>query len=317
VNWLELSVQTDHEAAEAVVELFNRYGRGGAVVEIPVDCYEHDLATAGLPSGVVVKTYLPQDGTCSELRTKLEEGLWHLAQIYPIPEPVFRDLAEEDWANAWKKQYHPLRVGRRILIVPVWEEHVPQPDDLIIWLEPGMAFGTGLHPTTRLCLQALETHLVPSATVLDVGTGSGILAVAAAKLGAASVLAVDADPVAVPVAQENTERNGVADRVTVRHASLPGGTFRTWLPTSTENEDGIPLLTSGLYDLVVINILAPVITGMAPALGARTAPTGRLIAAGLIEDQEAGLRAALQAEHFRFVDRLQEKDWVALVAERE
>ena len=175
-----------------------------------MDCFEYELAAAPPPSTVIVKTYLPLDGTAGEAQRRLEEGLWHLGQIYPIPDPVIRELAEEDWAEAWKQQYHLLRVGRRIVIVPAWEAYAPAPGEVVIRLEPGMAFGTGLHPTTRLCLEALEAHLAPGCTVLDVGTGSGVLAIAAAKLGARSVLALDADPVAVSVARENVALNGVA-----------------------------------------------------------------------------------------------------------
>jgi ribosomal protein L11 methyltransferase len=313
MKWLEVSVTADPETAEAVVELFNRYGRGQAVVETPVDCFEYELEESGPPASVIVRTYLPLDGTAAEAQRRLEEGLWHLGQIYPLPEPVFRQLAEKDWAEAWKEQYHRLHVGRRIVIVPAWEAYSPAPDQVVIRLEPGMAFGTGLHPTTRLCLEALEARLVPGGTVLDVGTGSGVLAIAAAKLGAGPVLAIDADPVAVRVAAENVAANGVEAGVEVRHASLPGGEA---VPLHFESE-GLMLLDEGQYDLVVINILAPVITGMAPALAARTRAGGRLIAAGLIEGQEQDVVDALRSQGLAIVGRSQEKDWVCLVAERQ
>jgi len=317
VNWLEFSVVTDGETAEAVVEVFNRYGRGGAVVEVPVDCFEHELATAGALSSVLVKTYLPLDGAAGESRQRLEESLWHLAQIVPIPPPSIRELAEEDWANAWKQHYHPVHVGQSILIVPAWEKHEPVPGEVDIQLEPGMAFGTGLHPTTRQCLEALEVHLTPGCTVLDVGTGSGILTIAAAKLGARSVLALDTDPVAVAVAQENATRNGVAGQVTVRHGSLPGGISEGWMPRYDSAQEPVFLLDEGLFDVVMANILAPVIVGMVPALAARMSPKGRLIAAGIIASQEADVVSALQGQGLQVTNRAQETDWVALVARRE
>jgi len=312
VKWLEVSVTADPETAEAVVELFNRYGRGQAVVEMPVDCFEYELEESGPPESVIVKAYLPLDGSAAEAQSRLEEGIWHLGQIYPLPEPVFRELAEEDWTEAWKEQYHRLHVGQRIVIVPAWEAYSPAPDQVVIRLEPGMAFGTGLHPTTRLCLETMEEWLVPGSTVLDVGTGSGVLAIAAVKLGAGPVLAIDADPVAVRVAAENVAANGTEGRVEVRHASLPGGET---VPLHFES-DGLALLYEGQYDLVVINILAPVITGMAPALAARTRSGGRLIAAGLIEDQEQDVADALRSQGLSIVGRSQEKDWVCLAAER-
>jgi ribosomal protein L11 methyltransferase len=313
LQWLEISVTTDTETAEAVAELFNRHGHGGAVVEMPVDCLENELTTSSPPSTVIVKTYLPRDGTAGQTRQRLEEGLWHLGQIQPIPAPLIRELAEEDWAESWKRQYHQLRVGRRIVVVPAWEQPAAAPDEVLIRLEPGMAFGTGLHPTTRLCLEAMETHLTPGSTVLDVGTGSGVLAIAAASLGAASVLALDADPVAVTVADENVALNGVGDTVAVRHGSLPGGDV---VQRHFDTDGVLPLLEAGRFDLVVINILAPVIVGMAPSLAERCTPGGQLIAAGLIEGQEGAVVEALMAQQLQIIERAQEKDWVALVARR-
>ncbi len=309
MNWIEVSVTTDREAAEAVAELFNRYGQGGAVVETPVDCFEYELE-GRLPETVIVKTYLPAEGGDPALR-RLEEGLWHLGRIRPIPPPVVRRLAEEDWAEAWKRQYHRLRVGQRTVIVPAWEEYTPAPAEVVIRLEPGQAFGTGLHPTTRLCLAALERHLTPGDAVLDVGTGSGVLSIAAAKLGARSVLALDADPLAVAAATENIARNGVAETVTVRRGSLPGGEA---VPHHFLRDGPLELLETGRFDLILVNILAPVIRGMAPALAARLGPAGRLIAAGLIESQEAEIVGALQAQGLRVIERDQEEDWVALIA---
>lgn len=312
LKWLEVSVTTDPETAEAVVELFNRHGRGQAVVETPVDCFEYELDQRDPTAEVIVKTYLPMDDVIDAVRRRLEEGLWHLGQIHPIPGPAYRELREEDWAEAWKQQYHRLHIGRRLVIVPTWEEYSPAAGELVIRLEPGMAFGTGLHPTTRLCLEAMEEETPAGGTVLDVGAGSGVLSIAAAKLGAGPVLAIDADPVAVRVAIENVAANGVEGQVAVRHASLPGGEA---IPRHFEGE-GLDLLQEGTYNLVVINILAPVIAGMAPALAARTRRGGRLVAAGLIESQEEDVVEALRLQGFSMRRRSQEKDWVCLTAVR-
>jgi len=313
LTWLEICVQagSDTEVAEAVTTLFNRYGYGGAVVEVPVDLFEHELDIASLPFNVLVKTYLPLDGAADELRRRLEEGLWHLAQIHPFPEPTISELAETDWAEAWKQHYHLLRIGRRLVIVPAWESYDPAPAEVAIRLEPGMAFGTGLHPTTRLCLLAIEQCLSPGRAVLDVGTGSGVLAIAAAKLGARPVLAIDADPQATAIARQNIALNGVADQIQVRHSTLPGGGD---LPVYFVLDHPLEPLDAGQFDLVVVNILAPVIIGMAPALASRMAPGGRLIAAGLIDSQESEVIATLQAQGLQVVSRSQEKDWICLIA---
>ena len=322
LEWLEFSVTTDGEAAEAVAELFNRYGQGGAVVEVPVDCFEPDLATAPPPSKVIVKAYLPLDGTdqgavsAEEAQQRLREGLWHLGQIYPIPDPVVIPREEEDWLEAWKQHYHLLRVGQRTVVVPAWEEYIPAEGEIAIQMEPGMAFGTGLHPTTRLCLEALETNLTPGQTVLDVGPGSGVLAIAAAKLGAHSELAMDADTVAISVAQENVALNGVASQITLQHGSLRGGTTAGWGIREGGEARRVGFLETGEFDLVLVNILARVIIGMAPSLAARVGPGGRLIAAGLIESQEGQVRDAFQAAGLRVTDRAQEQDWVRLVVQK-
>ena len=313
MTWLEICVQagSDTEVAEAVTALFNRYGYGGAVVEVPVDLFEHELDTAPPPSQVVVKTYLPLDGTSGELRRRLEEGLWHLAQIHPFPEPTVRELAETDWAEAWKQHYHLLRIGRRLVVVPAWETYEAAQGEVVIRLEPGMAFGTGLHPTTRLCLEAIEQRLPAGQAVLDVGTGSGILAIAAAKLGAGPVLAIDADPQAVASAQQNIALNGVAGQVQVRHSTVPGGAD---LPVCFVLDHPLEPLDAGQFDLIAVNILAPVIVGMAPALAARLTPGGNLIAAGLVDSQESEVVAALSAQGLQVVNRSQEKDWICLTA---
>jgi ribosomal protein L11 methyltransferase len=288
LSWLEASVQADGEAAEAVSEVFNRYGRGGAVLSTDFD---NELSNTAI---VTVKTYLPLDKEGLRTKRLIEEALWHLGQIYPLPSPEFRELTEDDWANAWKKHYHVVRVGQRIVVKPPWQEYKPQPDDAVIELDPGMAFGTGLHPTTRMCVQVLEEHLEPGVKVLDLGTGSGILAIAAAKLGAGSVLALDNDPVAVRAAQANVRSNGVQNTVTIELGSLNKATEK--------------------FELLLVNILAKVIIELAgQGLADRLLPTGLIIAAGIIEEQETEVAAALRGRGLGVIERRQEKDWVTLV----
>jgi ribosomal protein L11 methyltransferase len=313
LDWLEVIVATDSRGIEAVTEVLDRYGWGQAVVETPVDCFEHELPATSASSPVLVKTYLPLDDSATDARRRLEAELLHLGQVYPIADPAVRTLAERDWTEAWKEQYHLQRIGRRTVIVPAWEEYAPTPGEIVIRLEPGMAFGTGLHATTRLCLKALEDQITPGWAVLDVGTGSGVLAIAAAKLGARSVLALDADPAAVIVARENAAMNAVADQVSVRHGTLPGGHA---MPRHFATGEGLTLLEAGQFDLILINILAPVIIGVASDLAARLVPMGRVIAAGLIESQEQDVIDAFRSEGLWPVGRSQEEEWVTLVAQR-
>jgi ribosomal protein L11 methyltransferase len=287
--WLEVSVEVDHETAEAVAEVLSRYTRRGVVIEGGPDGWKTEP--------VIVRGYLPVDDELWTMRRKVEEGLWHLGQIRPIPDPSFRTIAEEDWSEAWKKQLKVLRIGERLVIRPSWLEYKAQSQDVVIELDPGMAFGTGLHPTTQLCLCALERLVRPGMDVLDLGTGSGILAIGAAKLGAGHVAAFDSDGQAVKVARDNVAQNGVADVVTVRKGSL---------------SDAV-----GRYDLVVVNILARVVMEMAEVgLSETLGPGGIVVAAGITDDQAPDVVAALERNGLELTDQRQRGDWVSLQARR-
>jgi ribosomal protein L11 methyltransferase len=289
MEWLEVSVTVENEAAEVVAEVLSRYVYRGVAIE---------AGPEGWNAGpVVVRAYLPADDQLQATKRRIEEALWHLGQIRPIPAPTFRPVAEEDWAEAWKERLDVLRIGQHVVIRPSWREYVPEPEDVVVQLDPGMAFGTGLHPTTQMCLAALEELTRPETTVLDLGTGSGILAIAAARLGAGRVLAVDNDPVAVKTARGNVVSNGVQGTVSVVYGSLAD----------------VP----GSYDLVVVNILARVIVEMMQeGLANRVRPGGRLITAGIIADQEPEVVAALEQKRLALVERRQTGDWVCLVAEQ-
>jgi ribosomal protein L11 methyltransferase len=298
-DWLEVSVEVDGEAAEAVSEVLNRYGRGGVVIE-------HLLARGpGAHERVDelrVKAYLPAGDL--DLRRAVEEALWHLGQLYPIPDPTFTLLAEADWAEAWKAHYGVLHVGRRTVIVPRWQEYIPAEDERVVTLDPGMAFGTGTHPTTRLCLAALEEAIRPGMDVLDLGTGSGVLAIAAARQGAASVLALDIDDLAVAAARENVAINGVEYVVHVERGSLDV------VLSSTDAE-------RRRYDLILVNILARVICDlMGQGLAAVLKPGGVLIGSGIIDTQEPEVQAALRKAGIAVTGRHVERDWVTLVGRK-
>jgi ribosomal protein L11 methyltransferase len=289
MEWLEVSVTVENEAAEVVAEVLSRYVYRGVAIE---------AGPEGWNAGpVVVRAYLPADDQLQATKRRIEEALWHLGQIRPIPAPAFRPVAEEDWAEAWKERLDVLRIGQHIVIRPSWREYAPEPKDVVVQLDPGMAFGTGLHPTTQMCLVALEELIRPETTVLDLGTGSGILAIAAARLGAGRVLAVDNDPVAVKTARGNVVINGVQEAVSVVGGSLAD----------------VP----GRYHLVVVNILAKVIVEMMQeGLANRVRPGGRLITAGIIADQEPEVVATLEQKRLALVERRQTGDWVCLVAEQ-
>lgn len=278
-----------NEAAEAVAEVLSRYAYRGVVIEAGIEGWNTEP--------VIVRAYLPADDQLQANKRRVEEALWHLEQIRPISAPTFRPIAEAHWAEAWKEQLNVLHIGQHIVIRPSWRDYAPAPGDIVIQLDPGMAFGTGLHPTTQMCVVVLEKLICPEAAVLDLGTGSGILAIAAAKLGAGHVLAVDNDPVAVRTARSNVVTNGVQEIVDVACGSL------------TE--------VSGSYDLVVVNILAQVIVEMIRGgLATRVCPGGVLIAAGIITDQEPEVIAALEQEAFALVEQQQRDDWLCLVAKQ-
>ncbi len=280
-KWIEIRLNVDGEAAEAVVELLSRYGHQGVSVEqdgIMPEMYDDGAVPPA--ERLIVRAYLPDDDRAPTAKEQLERGLKLLNMMYPMPTPEYIIVDEEDWANAWKAHYQPIRLGKRILIRPLWIELDVHPNDIHIALDPGMAFGTGTHPTTQLCLEALEDTVTNGIKVLDLGSGSGILAIAAAKLGAVDVLALDNDPVAVKSSIENIEVNGVADKITAQEGSLE-----------------TVLHSARRFDLIVVNILARIIIQMcADGLGNIVRPGGIAIFSGLtfeqVEDVEAALKSA-------------------------
>ncbi len=301
MNWVEVAVSVDGEAAEAVAELMNRYGHQGVAVEqadVPAGAWDEDQAQP--PQRLTLRAYFPADDRAEETRAAFEAALGYMNLLYPMPAPQYRLVADEDWAEAWKAHYQPVRVGRRLLIQPRWLPPAPQPGDIVIALDPGMAFGTGTHPTTQLCLEALEDLMQPGLIVLDLGCGSGILAIAAAKLGAARVLALDSDPLAARIAAENAAANGAASAVTAQEGSLESlvGSARR-------------------FDLAAVNILARTIIAMCDAhLGDVIRPGGRAVFSGIIADQADDVEAALRKTGLEPYARRQQGDWVLIEARR-
>jgi ribosomal protein L11 methyltransferase len=303
--WLELSIAADHEAVEAVSEILSRAAPGGTSVEPAFELVDEGLAArVDVARPALVRAHLPlRDPVAArDAVGRVDRDLGHLQAfgLRPIGDLRARVVHEADWADAWKAHFPVLRVGRRIVIRPTWRRHRRAPDDVVIALDPGMAFGTGLHPTTRLCLAALESMadrgLIEGASVLDVGSGSGILSIAAARLGARRVLAVDVDAIAVDATTANARRNRLARRIRARAGSSPSG--------------------DGPFDVVVGNLIASVLVAIADGLVEDLRPGGTLLASGIFEDREADVTAAFEGRGLRVSGRLAEGEWVALELRR-
>lgn len=305
MRWLELSVEVDVEAVEAVSEILGRVSSGGTTVEPAFDLVDEGLGARVDPGRpAIVRGYVPaRDASAAETAAlATAEALGHLQAfgLRTIGDLRTRIVHEEDWAEAWKTFFPVLRVGRRLVIRPTWRRHRRLADDVVLALDPGMAFGTGLHPTTRLCLAALESVAedgqVDGARVLDVGCGSGILAIAAVKLGASDALGVDTDPIAIESTVANARRNRLARRVRARAGSLPSG--------------------EPPFDIVLANLIAGVLVPLAGALRGELRPGGTIVASGIFIDRESEVRSAFEAAGLRLGGREAEGDWVALTAVR-
>jgi ribosomal protein L11 methyltransferase len=293
MDFIEISVSNiDGEAAETVSDLFNRYGQGGAVIEaFPPDFKK-----------VTVRTVISSED--ESRRYQIEAMLALIGQALPsgLPEPQYQTVGESDWANSWKEHFHVVRIGRRFVIKPSWREYTPVNDDIVIEIDPGLAFGSGLHPTTQLCLKLFEEMDLTGQNLFDVGTGSGVLSIAALKLGAGPIRAVDIDDVAVRVADENFELNGFP----LDKADTP---IKTAVGSAAD--------TGGQqWQIVVANILAHILIQLMPDLAEAVAPGGKLILSGMIAEQEKEVTAVASRHNLQVIDRKTEEDWVALVVER-
>lgn len=321
--WLELSVSVDLEAVETVSEILGRVASGGTSVEPAFRLVDEGLGAEVDPTGpAIVRGYVPA-GDADAARAAVAAtttALDHLAafDLRPIGELRSRLVEEADWAEAWKAHFPVIRVGRRIVVRPTWRRHRRLPDDAVIALDPGMAFGTGLHPTTRLCLAALEAVAdrgrLDGGRVLDVGCGSGILAIAAARLGAATVLGLDTDPIAVEATIANARRNRLVRRVRARVGSVPSGEGAPAAASERPHAGERP--PAGGFDVVLANLVASVLIQLAGGLAAELRPGGILVASGIFIDREADVRSAFEAAGLVVDRRTAEGEWVALEAHR-
>ncbi|MEM7331625.1 MAG: 50S ribosomal protein L11 methyltransferase [Chloroflexota bacterium] len=304
MDWLEVRVLTDGEGAEAVAETLRPFAYSEGVVLEQLG----DMTTAdpdALESTITVKIYIPKEEDTTQKRTQIEDALHYLGRLYPIPPPTFHLLKEQDWANAWKSHYKPFRIGKHVWIQPSWidmdapEASDLQPDDIILTLDPGMAFGTGLHPTTQMCILFIEQYLKPKDTILDVGTGSGILSIAAAKLGSGPIVAFDTDELAIKTTHENAEINGVHHLLKIDQKTL----------------DEYPIKP---YNMVLVNILAPIIINLFKndRLIDYLIDDGVLILSGIIDEQLADVETAVIEAGGRIIETKQTRDWVCLAVKK-
>lgn len=311
MKWSEVSIHTTHEATEAVANILHEAGASGVVIEdsaepnrIHEDQYGEiwALDKNDFPAeGVILKAYLPVNSFLIETVKDIElsiEGLSKFGLDVGKNAIQMNEVDEEDWATAWKKYYHPVKISGRFTIVPTWEEYEPvESDELIIELDPGMAFGTGTHPTTVLCLQALEKYVKPGDTVVDVGTGSGVLSIGAALLGASRVHALDLDQVAVVAAKDNIKLNQVDSTVNVVHGNL--------LESVKEPAN-----------IIIANILAEVIISFSQDAYTILPEDGLFIVSGIIGQKRDLVKDDLVSKGFEIIESVLMEDWVAIIARK-
>lgn len=301
-SWYQLSVDVDSEAVEAVSELFGRYGfnQGVAIEEPYVQDGDGDNVAIAFEKPFTIHTYVAEEDFRPEIIEEMRQALYYLGQLRGVSDVRVSSLKEEDWANAWKEHFQVHRIGDRVVIRPPWREYEPKDDEVVVVLDPGMAFGTGLHPSTKLSMLGTEEVVKPGDKVLDVGTGSGILAIAAIKIGATRADTVDVESVAVRATAENAERNGVADRIAVKQGSVgPGEPF-----------------FGEQYDVVIANIIARILIELSEPIVQHTKLGGSIVLAGIIESREQDVIEAFTSQGAEVVNRRSQEDWVSLVLRR-
>ncbi len=307
MKWFEVIVTTTEEACDAVTEMLTTIGAGGVAIEDPNEIrreisrpdsldYADDEFLNSLGTDVTVKAYFNGSLNITELSSLIKEKLSFIANFLDVGKGYsgFSEIDDEDWATSWKKYYKPFKISNKVVIKPSWEEYEKAPDDIVITLDPGMAFGTGTHETTRMCSQLIEKYIKPENTVIDVGCGTGILSIIAVKLGAKRATLIDVDETAVKVSLENAELNGVQDAVKVFKSDLRG-------------------VVPEKYDVVVANIIADVIVGISKAVPDYLKNEGYLITSGIIKERLSDVLAAYEGCGFSRVETLEMGEWVAVV----
>ena len=311
MNWVEIIVHTTTSGADAVSLLLMENGSAGTMTQdradIPDPSRPHGIweiidpaLLESMPEDVLVHAWFDPSDQWAERLDRVCKGLADMREKYPSYGSLLLDsqsIPDENWGESWKKFYHPIRTGQHMIVKPSWVPFSPQPGDHVILLDPGMAFGSGYHDTTLLCLSLLEKYLKPGSRIIDVGTGSGILAIGAALLGAGDVLAIDIDPDAVRIARQNVEINGMSDRIRVQEGNL--------LERVDES-----------CDLCVANIIADIICSFSRPLKDRICPGGLFICSGIILERAGEVRSALLSAGYEILEEKATDEWIAFCSRR-
>ena len=309
MKWCEISIQTSHEAVELIAEIFRDLGASGVVIEDPELVNDYitsgkwdytDIPIAKETEVVVEKAYLPVNGELEGRIQTLQQEIKALASRGVNTAPAVlttTELQDEDWSDTWKQYFHTEKPGERVVIKPTWEEYEPKDDEVVIELDPGAAFGTGTHATTSMCIRQLEKLVKPGMTVFDVGTGSGILSIISAKLGAKNIQAVDYDDSVLKIVEENLEQNNVQDIISVAQSDLMQNVH-------------------GKAELVIANIIADIIIRLFDQLDEHLEQGGTLLTSGIIEDRIEDVLAAAEKHGYGVVERLENKGWACITFKR-
>lgn len=309
MKWCEISIQTSHEAVELIAEIFRDLGASGVVIEDPELVNDYitsgkwdytDIPIAKETEVVVEKAYLPVNGELEGRIQTLQQEIKALESRGVNTAPAVlttAELQDEDWSDTWKQYFHTEKPGERVVIKPTWEEYEPKDDEVVIELDPGAAFGTGTHATTSMCIRQLEKLVKPGMTVFDVGTGSGILSIISAKLGAKNIQAVDYDDSVLKIVEENMEQNNVQDIISVAQSDLMQNVH-------------------GKAELVIANIIADIIIRLFDQLDEHLEQGGTLLTSGIIEDRIEDVLAAAEKHGYGVVERLENKGWACITFKR-
>lgn len=309
MKWCEVSIQTSHEATEIIAEIFRDLGAGGVVIEDPELVNDYitsgkwdytDIPIATETEVVTEKAYLVVNGELEGRLQTFKQEIKALGERGVNIAPAIittAELQDEDWSDTWKQYFHTEKPGDRVVIKPTWEEYEAKEDEVVIELDPGAAFGTGTHATTSMCIKELETLVKPDDVVFDIGTGSGILSIISAKLGARDIQAVDYDDSVLKIVEENLEQNHVENIVSVAQSDLMQNVH-------------------GKANLVVANIIADIIIRLFPQLDEHLEPNGTLLTSGIIEDRIDDVINAGQENGFAVVKRKENKGWACITFKR-
>ncbi|HZK43840.1 MAG TPA: 50S ribosomal protein L11 methyltransferase [Syntrophomonadaceae bacterium] len=304
--WKEVSVLTEGVCVEAIADIFHRLGSGGVVIEDPQaarkyiskDKYKPDIASPDFLEHefVVVKAYFPED---KAVLAEIDDCLEKVRESFNVDCKVYVcEVDDEDWEESWKKYYHTFKIGERIVIKPSWEEYDSQSNEIVVEIDPGMAFGTGIHASTRFCLRFIDEYIKGGESIVDAGCGSGILSIAAVKLGAKRVWGMDIDEVAVKVATENVELNKLADKITIQEGNI------------------VEELINYKPDLVLANITAEIVSLLIPKVAEVLPVGGYLFGSGIVDSRWPGVKKQLEDNNFIIEKTLTDVDWVGVVAKK-